>query len=198
MKKCIRAFMMAFLFCSTISAQDSEYLSNGLIRTYFTLNISRSLSFDEVFVGGHGMFEKFVSERLSISGDYYFTPAQMLSSRRVFDVNNSVFLGANYHWGRKRSDVYVGLQPGLSVTKLEAVNHGLIFAEPARNPLFSIMAGYSFFEDTYFYFFFNSRLVLGKHYTNRPINLSELRFSVGIGLHFNSLKKRNRSAGLQP
>jgi hypothetical protein len=60
------------------------------------------------------------------------------------------------------------------------------------------MAGYSFFEDTYFYFFFNSRLVLGKHYTNRPINLSELRFSVGIGLHFNSLKKRNRSAGLQP
>jgi hypothetical protein len=188
-----RLMLFAFLFCGLklkLSAQAVDYLRPGLIRAHLTLTPARSLGTDDSHFYLHGALEGYLNSQLSLAGESYYYMGQLSSARIIFDQNHSIFFGANYHWVHNRSDLFVGFQPGFSITRLNAINNGLKQSETGFNPLVSIIAGHNFFIHSFFHFFVHSRLVVGEHHYNRNINLAELRISAGLGINLNSSKKK--------
>ena len=102
----------------------------------------------------------------------------------------ALFFGFNYHFTKKNNDLYIGLQPGLSLTKLNETENNLTQSQFGVNPLFSSLIGYNYYVTKFFHFFIQSRLVIGQNNYTIQKNLSEIRFSAGLGFNINSLKEK--------
>lgn len=137
----------------------------------------------------HGNLEGFLEDNVSLSGEGYLSLGNTSSVKSKFDYNHSLFCGINWHFTRKNNDLYIGIQPGLSFTKLSSVENNLATTSNGVNPLFSTVVGYNFYLNKFFHFFLQSRLVIGKHGYDMSKNLSELRFSAGLGFHINAIKR---------
>lgn len=172
-------------------AQDNEIIRAGLIRAQMTISPSTLLVEEGSFFYLHGNLEGYVSEKVSISGDTYFYLGKLSENNSPFEYNHKLFFGANWHFTNGNSDLYVGVQPGISVTKLNIITPLLVEsgANVGVNPLFSSVIGYHYYVNNYFHFFAQSRIILGQHHHDVVVNISEWTFSAGLGFNINSIKK---------
>lgn len=170
--------------------------SNGLAQRN-NLRINGQLTLSPSYVFGaregnfhfHGSSDLFVSNHFSISGSGYFFLGTLTSDPSVFDYNNALFFGGNYHTRSKPEghDLYIGLQPGMDFTKLNTERNEISSSQMGFNPVFSSVIGYNYAVSTLFYFFLESRLVLGNHSLDKATNINEIKFSAGLGF---SLSKK--------
>lgn len=176
---------IAFLWiglCLSISA-EAQYQVNikkGSIRAFSTLSPGKMLHSSNHYFYGHGGLEYYFEKNRSASGDTYFMLGSSDPKTSQFMFNHSTFFGVNQHFISGNSDFYVGLHPGMAITKLNLTEE----PHTGVNPLVSSTIGYNLYFFKYLHFFVQSRLILGKHGMDRPEKLGEIRFSAGLGLNY--------------
>lgn len=169
-------------------AQESTIIKKGLLRTQSTLSPSYNFENKVSNFYLHGAFEAYLENSVSVAGETYYYLGELNSESELYAFNHSLFFGASKHFVKHHNDFYIGLQPGVSITKMR--NDDIIKPESQLgvNPLFSCIVGYNFYLSNYFHFFIQSRFIAGQHRYDVNQNLSELRISAGLGLNINSIK----------
>lgn len=169
-------------------AQDKPIIRPGLIRAQLTISPSVMLSGKESPFYLHGNLEGYLSSRLSLSGEAYYHMGNTSSGKTVFDYNHSAFFGTAWHFTGGSNDLYIGLHPGLSFTRISKEENNFAPVHNGVNPLFSAVLGYNFYANKIFHFFIQTRFVTGQHNYDIHKDLSELRLSAGLGFNINTLK----------
>lgn len=131
----------------------------------------------------------FLKDRIHIRGDgFYFL--NQFGDRPRFTMNHQLYFGALYHFSEKQFQPYIGFQPGAALT--QSSEYGTLNSETGEveykksiNPVGSPVAGFTYYGEKFFFLFFETRYIFGKHKTNSyPVYLDELRFAFGLGLTF--------------
>ena len=190
MEKIIRlCYIILFLASTlTVNAQEETIIKKGLVRIQGTISPSKMLSFNESRFYLHGNIEGYASKKVSVVGESYFDLGSLTEGRNSFKYNHKVFFGANYHFTHNNSDIYISVQPGVAITKLNIITTLPVDAGSSTgiNPIFSSVLGYNYFVNQYFHFFVQSRFILGQHNYDAHVNLSEFTFSAGLGFNLNT------------
>ncbi len=188
-RKKIMLTLAILMFTVSAIAQQPNYVRAGLIRSQLTLSPGYLFADKNTYFYFHGNLEGFIEDRISISGDTYTFLGNQTSDSGILKMNQSSFFGIAKHFSNGRSDFYVSFQPGFSLTQLNnrelAVEHDLAF-----NPMMSTAVGYNYVFYKYFHFFTQLRYCYGTHLYNQPVDLSEIRFSAGLGFNINSVKSK--------
>ena len=187
----IKHTIKVLLLVLMLSESQAQDIAPGLIRAQLTLSPSYSFSDKQSYFYLHGNLEGFLEKNISLAGEAYFSLGNVSSNPSVYDFNHSIFFGSNIHFTKNNNDIYLGLQPGLAFTRLDAVENSLTSTTIGTNPLFSTVAGYNFYLNRLFHFFIQSRLVIGKHNYDVSKSLSEFRFSGGLGFNINAIKSES-------
>ena len=170
-------------------SQDNNTIRKGLLSDQLTLSTSSMFSEKQSYFYLHGSLEYFVSDKISLAGEGYYYLGNLSNDASIFNYNHSLFFGASKHFTIKNNDFYLGIQPGISISKLDANTNKLLETHVAINPLASIVAGYNFYVNKYFHFFVQTRLIEGETNFDIHKNMAEIRFSAGLGFNLNTLKK---------
>lgn len=198
----ITLILLSGLFWVNAFAQQDTLVRAGLLRAYSTLSpgfFMRS-SYDDSPYYLHGNLEYYLDRKISLVGESYFdleaikkekwnsNALSFFPSYSPIEFSFSTFLGANFHKAGKKGDLFAGLQPGISLIKLNPLWHSDGIARMGINPLISASLGYNYYFFPFFHFFIQSRYIFGRHLQGYILNLNELRFSAGLGLNLNSRK----------
>lgn len=180
--------LLIVLIGAKTHAQDREIIRKGLIKSELTLSPSTMFSGKQSNFYLHGGFEGFVSPKISLSGEGYYYLGTISSDNSIFKFNHSLFFGASKHFTKGKSDFYLGIQPGVSITKLDESVNNFEKTHVGVNPLASSVVGYNFYVNRFFHFFVQTRFIAGQHNFDVHENISEFRFSAGLGLNLNTMK----------
>lgn len=182
----ITVFLLT-LFTSVCYSQENLIVKKGLLSSQATLSTSKMLNGNESLFYLHCGFEGFVSDKISLTGEGYYNLGNLSSDESLFKFNHNLFFGASKHFTKNNHDLYIGLQPGVSIIKLNADVIGFENTKTGVNPVFSTVAGYNFYVNKIFHFFVQTRYIAGEHNYDIHQNVSEFRFSAGLGFNLNTM-----------
>ena len=185
------AVLLFILFGQNTHAQDSSTIRSGLLTAKLTLSPSHMYCDNQTYIYLHGAFEAYLSKKISVTGEVYYNVGEG-NGNNTFDYNHSLFFGSSYHFTHLDNDLYVGIQPGISLTKINAKANNIANADFGVDPLVSAVVGYNYFAGSIFHFFLTSRYILGDHHYNVHKSLSEIRLSAGLGFNINTGKRRTK------
>ena len=185
--KAIPTVILLFILSLNCIAQEKSIITPGLLSAQLTLTPSHMFCDKQSYIYLHGSLEGYVTPKLSITGEIYFN-AGSLSKNNTFDYNHSLFFGPNWHFTKMNNDLFVGFQPGLSLTKINAKNNNITESTAGVNPLISAVVGYNYFVNNIFHFFLETRYIMGEHNYDIHKSLSEIRLSAGLGFNLNTKK----------
>lgn len=177
--------LSAIAFASSVQAQEKPIIRTGLLSVQATISPAYMFGDQASYFYLHGGFEGYVSDKISLTGEGFYQLGSF-APENAFDLNHSVFFGASRHFTRNNNDLYIGLQPGIAFTRLNSTANALNRSHTGVNPLVSPVIGYNFYVNNIFHFFLQTRLVVGQHNTDIHRDLTELRFSAGLGFNLNS------------
>jgi hypothetical protein len=173
----------------TANSQEKSVIRAGLIKTTMTISPSKSLSSKNSYFYLHGLLEGYLNEKISVSGDGYFYQGMINEGRSDFKYNHSLFFGFARHFTKNNLDFYLEGQPGVMITKINPPYDNIWDnTKTAVNPAFSASMGINYYVGKYMHLFAQTRLVLAEHTTDYPRNISDLRFSAGLGFNINTLR----------
>ena len=179
---------MIMIMHGKIYAQNQVVIGKGLLNTQLTISPSYMFSERQSYFYLHGSVEDYLSSSISVAGEGYFYLGKLSGGTHTFKYNHSVFFGVSRHFVSNHHDLYFGLQPGLSITRLNEQYLKIVTTQAGVDPLISMIAGYNYYMNSVLHFFLQSRLILGLHNYYATKSLSELRFSAGLGFNLNLLK----------
>jgi len=193
MEKIIQSILIGllFIFSTTASGQDETIIKEGLISGQATISPSKMLDFNESRFYLHGNLEAYLNSKVSLAGEIYYDLGSLTEGQNSFEYSHKLFFGASWHFTHNNNDLYIGIQPGVSATKLNLISSLPVDAETTTgiNPIFSSVLGYNYFVNKYFHFFVQSRIILGEHNYDMHTNLAEFSFSAGLGFNINAKQK---------
>lgn len=172
---------------------NAQRIEKGLIKTDLTLSPSKMLKLNPANFYLHGNIDIYLNSSYSFSGTAYYYLGQLNSDTSFFEKNHSLFYGISKHWVKSNNDLYVSFQPGMSVTQIRNNLQTLLPISPrqiAVNPMASLACGYNLYVAKIFHFFSEIRFVTGNNNKELALNLSELRFSAGLGFNLNTIEKK--------
>ncbi len=163
------------IICAQVN--DEIFVRKGTIKAMATIAPSKIFSKQNSPFYLHGNLEYYVDEKVSVSGDGFYFLGDM-SDNHIFQYHHQLFFGANYHLINHNNALYIGLQPGVSITEIKSFSNKI-----AVNPLASINLGYNFYVNKFFYFFIQIKSMYGENIMLVPLNISDIRMSAGLGFH---------------
>jgi hypothetical protein len=179
------------LFISSLScAQNNALIRCGLLRAQATYSPGFLFESNTSHYYLHGNIEGYVSDKLSIAGEGYYFLANGGTNAGDVIYNHSAFFGSSYHFIKNMNDFYIGIQPGISITKFTNSTFSVISPARGVNPVFSSTIGYNLYFYKYFHFFVQARLIIGKHNYYPVHSLNEFRLSAGLGFNINTIKQK--------
>ena len=192
MEKIKSAVLSCMIMLSYIAgkAEEPSIVRKGLLRTTLTISPAILFKSKQSMFYLHGNFEGYISKKLSVGGETYFSLGNASSNVSTFKFNHNIFFGASYHFVKNNNDFYLGLQPGISITRLVLTPESIHSPKTGVNPLISAVIGYNYYVHKYFHFFVQTRFIAGQHLYNIRKDLSEFRFSAGLGFNLNAIKKK--------
>ncbi len=177
----------------SLFAQKEQGIHKGMIRVQGTVGLGISKPELRYYVIGE--LEGMISDHIGINGTVY---GNLGSDRSIFDVYavkpkaddyyvHSVLAGPIYHFLTDRPlDVYVGFQPGWSITQLNYIGAAdVVKTEFGVSPTASALTGVAYYG-SFFHLFAQARYVATRHATlryNTP--LRDLRLAIGLGFNIN-------------
>lgn len=187
--KCFILSVLLCLFFYDIKAEELPIIRKGLLRTTLTISPAILFKSKQSFFYLHGNFEGYVSKKISVVGETYFSLGNVSSVSPTFKFNHNIFFGASYHFTKNNNDFYLGLQPGIAITRLVVLSENTTRPKTGVNPVVAMVIGYNYYVHKYFHFFVQTRMVAGQHLFDVRKDLSEFRFSGGLGFNINAVKK---------
>lgn len=192
MEKVITGALLIVLCSGTtaLKAQQKDFVRAGLIRDQLTFAPSYMFAEEQGYFYLHGSLEGYLSKWLSVAGEGYMSLGSFGDDEAELKHNHSLFFGTNMHYVHGGNDLYFGIQPGVSFTKLNTVtiDEGSLSDKTSVAPVLSAVAGYNYYVHKFFHFFLQTRIMTGQHLQGESVDLTEFRLSAGLGYNFN-LKK---------
>ncbi|MFI5140977.1 MAG: hypothetical protein ACHQII_01360 [Bacteroidia bacterium] len=191
------SFLFLLFFAVDLCAQkDSAYRYPGMLKGTATITPGFMLNTNQTNIYINGDLEYFADDKISIRGDAFWMVGSQ-QKEALLQQNSSIFFGALYHVHKNRFDYFIGLQPGLSITKPNSTSMLVsLNANADYNykllPNFSPVTGITFYVSDYFNFFLNVRYVYARYYgyQSSSLNLDEFRISAGLGFQIHTRKKK--------
>ncbi len=165
--------------------QAQNATNEGLLSASLTISPSKMFCGNESHFYLDGKLDYYISEKIALTGEGFVYLGKLMSEESALRYNHNLFFGASRHFGSNGHDFFICLQPGLAFTKLD---DSATTTHQGVNPVVGLGAGYKFYFGNYFHFFAQTTYVTGKHTTDVPINLSEIRFAAGLGFNIDTLK----------
>ncbi|MFN8295371.1 MAG: hypothetical protein U0T69_04205 [Chitinophagales bacterium] len=187
--KCVTLIIAVVSIIAITKAEEPSVIRKGLLKTQITISPAVFFKNKQSLFYLHGNVEGFVTCKISVTGDAYMSLGNTGVAAPTFKFNHNIFFGASYHITKKNNDFYLGLQPGISITKVILLSDNTKPAKTGVNPVVAIVIGYNYYVHKYFHFFVQSRFVTGQHLYNTRKDLSEFRFSAGLGFNINAKRK---------
>lgn len=184
----LRLIILLFFLQIVMHAQTTEIVRKGLLRAMGTISPAYLFSSSQSYYYLHGNLEGYVHRNVSLSGEIYYSVGNTAGDAALFKFNHSLFFGGSYHFVKGRHDLYFGLQPGMSLVKLNEGDSLLRTTAAGTNPVISVIGGYNFYVSRFFHFFIQNRVIVGEHNYDIPKSLTEYRFSAGLGFNINTMK----------
>lgn len=183
--------LLAFCVSMVVGAQTPTYIPRkGLIKAMATISPGKMFGYGESYFYLHGNLEGYVSDNVSVSGEGYASMGQQTNSPEAFKTINNLFFGINYHFINKNGDFFIGGQPGVCFAQLEPTFPKAPITNTGTSPVFSALMGYNYFVGKFFNFFVEARYIAGSHNYDLHKDLSEIRFSAGLGFNINAIKAK--------
>src|ERR1035437_759342 len=142
----------------------------------------------------HATLEWCFENRVSIrsDGSYFFTTQ---GDYKPFKMNHSLLLGAFYHFPKKKSDFYFGLQPGAALVQQTSYTYNdstILNPRMKVAPIITATIGANYFFWKYMNMFVALKYVHGTHISDygNSIPLDEFRISAGLGFQLRCTKNR--------
>lgn len=187
-------FILGIALCTFSIAwaqeQEGPFVRKGLLKATATISpgtmLNRAVS--NIYVPGE--LEYFLENKVSVRGDCYW----YLNSQQKPDFmkqNSMIFFGALYHFSKKKSDFFLGLQPAAILAQPNMRDSSGTFYPARIDPGVSLIAGYTFYVWDYCNFYLNARYVTSR-YTGTSagtLQLDEIMFSGGLGFQLHTRKK---------
>lgn len=180
-------WILLLVFPICLNAQEKPIIRSGLASGRLTLAPSYMFKDRTGQFYAHGSLEVFLQPKVSFIGEGFFHLGT-LGDKKTFDANHNLFFGLGYHFTKGNNDLFLAMQPGISLTKLNEQENALIKSHFGINPVVAPTIGYSFYVSRFFHFFVQSKLVIGGHKYDIQKSLTEFRFSAGLGFNINALK----------
>jgi hypothetical protein len=184
----VKRYLILFLFtCFTGYSQD-DIIRPGLIKAMATISPGKMFGYNESYFYLHGNLEGYLNKRVSVSGEGYASLGQQTNASEGFNSIDNLFFGLNYHFVKGNGDLFIGGQPGVCFASLK---EGPKVSGNGKgvSPVFSAVAGYTYFVGKFFNFFVSARYIAGSHNYGMHKDLSEIRFSAGLGFNINTISK---------
>lgn len=179
------------LFINVSVAQDeNNFAKTGLLKATATISPGFMLNHPITNIYVSGELEYFLQNKVSVRGDgLWYRDSQ--ESIPLLNQNSLVYFGALYHFSKKKHDLFIGLQPGFSISQPNDTDTAGIQYTIRINPSISLIAGYTFYVWDYCNFFINARYHKTQHIaiSTGVLNLDELILSAGLGFQLHTRKK---------
>jgi hypothetical protein len=187
----VKRILIIILFAKALDLNSQTFWRAGLIKGMATISPAKMFGYNESYFYLHGNLEGYLSERVSVSGDGYTSLGEQTRSPEGFKSINNLFFGLYYHFTKsKNGDLFGGLQPGVCIAKLRTDSPKVPDARTGTSPVFSAVFGYNYFVGNYFNFFVQARYIAGSHNYDLHKDLSEIRFSAGLGFNIHTMKTK--------
>jgi hypothetical protein len=187
----IKKHLVLFLLCFAFLSNSQTYIPRkGLIKAMATLSPGKMLGYNESYFYLHGNVEGYVQDRVSITGEGYAFLGQQTNAPEAFKSINNLFFGINYHFIKKNGDLFIGAQPGVCIAQIAPTFPKAPITHTGTSPVFSAVMGYNYFVGKFFNFFIEARYIAGSHNYDLYKDLSEIRFSAGLGFNINAIKAK--------
>lgn len=182
----------SLLCCAAMACAAQETppsVGKGLLRSSAAISPGFLLNGSGTNIYLNGRSEYFMEDRISFRGEgFWFRGSQ--EDPGLLAQNSQLAFGPFVHFVRGRSDLAMGIEPGLSI-----VQPARVVAQDAVEPLrivpnASLCASYTFFVWDHFHFFLDARYVHASYpgALGGAIPLDELIVGGGLGWQF-TLKK---------
>lgn len=175
---------------SFVFGQEEQFTSSGLVRTTMTIAPSKSFARNSSYFYIHGQLETYLTPTISAAGEGYFFLGKS-SGEAEYSINHGFFWGFSKHVVMKRLDLFVGVQPGMLFTKVAfPTDYANIWdsRKLAINPSVSGVLGINYYFSKYAHFFIHTRFLYAQHTTDYVRNISDMRFSAGLGFQVKAKK----------
>jgi len=187
-----RIFFSALMLVASpgFSQQKPDFTSGKPIKFNLALNQGFMLQHKNTDLYISGNLEYFPEKNISIRGDCFW----YIDSRQktpVLKQNLIVLFGALVHLPMGRSDIYAGLQPGVSYTRPNNTSDDYSGLPSRLMPVISISAGYTLYFSKFADFFLAANYMISRYRGSSSgcIKLDEIMISGGLGFHINTKKK---------
>ena len=187
-----RIFFSALMLVASpgFSQQKPDFTSGKPIKFNLALNQGFMLQHKNTDLYISGNLEYFPEKNISIRGDCFW----YIDSRQktpVLKQNLIVLFGALVHLPMGRSDIYAGLQPGVSYTRPNNTSDDYSGLPSRLMPVISISAGYTLYFSKFADFFLAANYMISRYRgsSSGSIKLDEIMISGGLGFHINTKKK---------
>lgn len=164
-------------FSAVVFAQQSA------IQEFATFVPGRLFETGERTFSLHGELECVLNERVSVVGDGFYHLQNSHVASAKYEYNHNLLAGLAFHPYRKSGeftlDTYVGIEPGISISKLNASN-----TKGSTDPVVALLLGTRLQLTNHLYVFGQFRMIHGNHLGNEFHRLDEIRLSTGLGFTF--------------
>ena len=191
----IRMISVFFVILITHGLMGQSVDKNGMLRATATFAVGKPFSLPTLHSYVKGELEYQLDDHFSIRGDVYYLVGNTGGiAHKFYKDYHTAFAGVSYHFSTPNNfDPYLGIQAGALYGK-SAEN---ILFLPVHNqrtsidPLVSLHAGFNFYASHYFHLFMQVRYLYGvRTIPSYSTDLSELRFSFGLGFNLNVKRKK--------
>jgi len=171
-------------------AQDSSIVRKGLLQIQPTVAPGYLFADKAMTMYFRANTEYFIDNRTSLRTDAYVYFGSQKDTN-LLTHNHSAFLGVSYHFIKKKTDGYLGFQPGVSFSKTNSELTGGD-TDLQVSPLLSSTIGINQYLNRFLHFFLNVQYVIGKHVplNSEVVKLNEIRFTMGLGFNINLIKAK--------
>lgn len=177
----------AFVLGALLLSSSSLFAQQTAVQGFATFTPGRLFETGERTYSLHGELECVLNERVSVIGDGFYQLQNSHTANASYAYNHNLMAGLAYHpftqKGEFLFDTYVGLEPGIAVSKLNTPS-SITTTKSTIDPIAALLLGARLQLTKHLYVFGQFRMIHGNQLGNEFHRLDEIRLSTGLGFTF--------------
>ncbi|MFB6307184.1 MAG: hypothetical protein ABEH43_09405 [Flavobacteriales bacterium] len=181
-------FISYFMSTALFAQKKNDFKRDGIIKASLTITPGIMLEKDAINSYLHGFLEYYPEKSISLRGEAYFYTGDD-RKMKMFEWHHFLLFGGVYHFGEGRFDTFIGLEPGISITKINtslmSEKTDIVEPDPEVIPLITVSTGVNYYISNFFHVFLSFHYINGTLHNSltNSESIDEIRISGGLGFN---------------